>query len=288
MSATQANLAKAQRRAAARLEAQRIAEANAARDARSKRLIWSVLGALVLGLVAAVLFVARPWEAGPRVDAAPNFDAVPLSELANVPANTMEDGGFILTPGGGTTSQLNPALPTLEIYFDYHCIFCYQFELINLANIRAMVDNGEANVVLHPVAILNRATPRTHFSTRSVAAAGWIAQYAPEHFLDFHEIMFNNQPNEAGGDMSNEEIASLAMIAGVPASVAEGIADGTAAQTYGQWAVSLTQVNVNKPNVLNAQGTFGTPTITINDVRWEGDWSDPAELPLAVAQAARG
>jgi len=40
--------------------------------------------------------------------------------------------------------------------------------------------------------------------------------------------------------------------------------------------------------VLNAQGTFGPPTITIDDVRWEGDWSNPAELPLAVAEAARG
>jgi len=288
MSATQTSLTKAQRREAARLEAQRIAAENAAKDARSKRIIWTALGALIAALIAAVLFVARPWEQ-PTFDAAPDFQAVPLSELTSVPANTMEDGGFIITPTGGTTSVLNPDLPTLGIYFDYHCSWCYQFERINLQNVRDIAASGEANVVLHPVAILNRATPRTHFSSRSVAAAGWIAQYAPEHFLDFHEIMFDNQPQEQGGDMTNAEIAELAQRVGVPADVAAGIADGTAAQTFGQWAVSLTQATLDSPHVRNpATGGFGTPTITLNDeiqTRDLLDWSDPAELPRIIAEA---
>ena len=283
-----ANMTKAQRREAARLEAQRVAAENAARDARSKRIIWSILGALVLGLVAAVLVVARPWETATH-DAAPNFDPVPLTEIQNVPANTMQDGGFILTPTGGTTSAYNPDLPTLGIYFDYHCIWCYQFEMINLQNIRDIAASGEVNVVLHPVSILDRATPRTHFSTRSLAAAGWIAQYSPEHFLDFHALMFENQPNEQGGDMSNAQIAAFAEQAGVPANVAAGIADGTAAQTYGQWVASLSAATLQMPNLRNpATGSFGTPTITLNDEIMDNtrlDWSNPAALPALIAEA---
>jgi protein-disulfide isomerase len=281
MSLNQPNLTKAQRREAARLEAQRLAAENAARDARSKRIIWSILGALLAGLVAAVLLVAQPWQ---RPEGPPDFAAVPMSEVANVPANTMPDGGFILTADGGTTGVLDPNLPTLEIFFDYHCIFCYQFERINLENMRTLAANHEANVVLHPVAILNRFTPRTHYSTRSVAAAGWIAQYAPEHFLDFHEVIFNNQPQEGGGDLTNEQIAAFAEQAGIPASVTAGIADGTAAQTFGQWAVSLTQEVVVRPEALNEQGTFGTPAIALNGVRWGGDWSDPTAIPAAIAE----
>ena len=280
MSLNQPNLTKAQRREAARLEAQRIAEVNAARDARSKRIIWSILGALLAGLVAAVLAVAQPWH---RPEGPPDFAAVPMSQVANVPANTMPDGGFILTANGGTTGIIDPNLPTLEIFFDYHCIFCYRFEQINLDNMRTLAANHEANVVLHPVAILNRMTPRTHFSTRSVAAAGWIAQYAPEHFLDFHEVMFNNQPQEGGGDLTNEQIGALAEQAGVPATVAAGIADGTAAQTFGQWAVSLTQDAIVRPEALNERGEFGTPALALNGARWAGDWTDPTAIPTAIA-----
>jgi protein-disulfide isomerase len=284
-----ANLTKAQRREAARLEAQRIAAANAASEARSKRIIWSILGVLTLVLVAAVLFVAQPWQTNPENEIL-HVEAVPLSELVNVPANTMQDGGFIITPTGGTTSELNPELPTLGIYFDYHCGWCYQFELINLDNIRTLAANQEANVVLHPVAILDRATPRTHFSTRSVAAAGWIAQYSPEHFLDFHTVMFANQPQETGGDMTNARIAELAESVGVSPEVAAGIADGTAAQTFGQWAASLTQATLSNPVVQGPTGGFGTPTITLNDQRIGQDtgfdWSAPTEIPRVVSEAA--
>jgi len=285
MSATQTNLTKAQRREAARLEAQRQAELSAAQDARSKRIIWSILGALVAVLVAAVLLVARPWDR-PVLDVAPDFPAVPLSQVENVPANTLENGGFIITPTGGTTSVLNPDLPTLDIYFDYHCGWCYQFERINLENIRELAANEEANIVLHPVAILDRATPRTHYSTRSVAAAGWIAQYAPEHFLDFHAIIFDNQPNEAGGDMTNAQIAALAEQIGVSPEVAAGIADGTAAQTFGQWVSSLTAATLMRPEVMNTSGGFGTPTVVLNNEFWGGDWSDPTAIPDAIRAAA--
>jgi len=284
VSITQPHLTKTQRREAARLAAQQVAEQNAASDSRFKRIIWSVLGLLIAGLVATVLLVARPWER-PLRDAAPNFPAVPLSEVANVPANTMPDGGFIITPTGGTTSSVNPNLPTLGVYFDYMCGWCYQFEMINIENIRRLAAEGQANVVLHPVAILDHFTPRTHFSTRAVAAVGWVANYAPEHFLDFHIIMFENQPSEGQGDMTNAEMAALAERAGVPTAVAAGIADGTAAQTFGQWASSLTAVSATDPRLFDSRGRFGTPTITINEERWDGDWSDPSAIPLAVLAA---
>jgi len=275
-------MTKAERREAARFAAQQEAKLNAARDARSKRIIWSVLGLMITGLIAAVLLVTRPWER-PQLDAAPNFPAIPLSEVANVPANTMQEGGFIITPTGGTTSELDPTLPTLGVYFDYMCPACYQFELINIENMRQLAAEGQANVVLHPVAILDHFTPQTHFSTRAVSAAGWVANYAPEHFLDFHIIMFENQPPEGAGDMTNAEMAALAEQVGVPTSVTAGIADGTAAQTFGQWASSLTAASTADPRIINPQiGRFSTPTITLNGERWNGDWSDPTAIPSAI------
>ena len=274
---------KAQRREAARLEAQRVAEANAARDARTKRIIWGVLGALMVALVAAVLVVARPWERDAPV---PNFTAVPLDQVTNVPANTTYEGGFALTAAGGSTGVLDPNLPTLDVYFDYRCIWCQHFEDINQAGIEALTAAGEANIVMHPVAIMNQTNPRAQFSTRAVAAAGWIAQYAPEHFWQFHLSLFANQPNEANPDLTNRQIANIAEAVGVPASVAAGIADGTATNTFGEWAVSLTAHAVADPALQNPDGGFGTPTILLDGVRFDGDWTDPQVIPDAIALAA--
>ncbi|MCL1801826.1 MAG: DsbA family protein [Promicromonosporaceae bacterium] len=295
MTLSQQQLTKAQRREAARLEAQRVADLNAARDARLKKMVWGGLGALVVILVGAVLLVTRPWQSGAGV---PNFEAVPMSELSHVPANTIADGGFALTAAGGTTSYLNPDIPTVDIYFDYMCSWCAHFEFINQESLEQLVADGEANVVMHPVAILNHFTPLTQFSTRSVAAAGWIADQAPGYFADFHLAMFLNQPTTAtGGDMSNAEIAGVAAAVGVPQAVVDGIADGTAVRTFGQWAVSLTQAILDNPAVRTPDGGFGTPTLLIDGVRcseyspcgtWEGDWSDPSGIPGAVAEMAAG
>jgi len=278
---TETKMSKADVRAAARAEAARIQAEAIARETRNRRLIWGGLGLLLAALIGIFLLIARPWHNPNEV---PDFEPVAMDQLTNIPANTTPEGGFLITPEGGTSSALNPDLPTLDVYFDYMCPACLVFETVNLDNMLNLSANQEANVVLHPVAILNRFTPRTQFSTRAVANAGWIASNSPEHFMAFHELMFNNQPSEsAGGDMSNARMAELAREAGVPADVAAGIEDGTATRTYGQWAVSLTQRAVTDP-VLSQQG-FGTPTILINGERWTGDWSDASVIPAAIAEA---
>jgi protein-disulfide isomerase len=274
-------LSKAQRRQAAREEAQRLAEQNAARDARFRRIIWGALAAAVVALVAVVLLVARPWQ---REAGIPEFEIVPMAQLANVPANTTADGGIGLAAGGVATGVLDPNLPTVDIWFDYMCPFCQQFELINIAGLEELADNGEANIVFHPVAILNHFTPRTHFSTRAVSATGWIADHSPEHFSAFHLGMFLNQPSETGGDMTNAQMAQIAGAVGVPADIAEGIADGTALNTFGQWAVSLTNQAVTNPDITGERG-FAVPAVFI-DGEPLGDWSVPENL-LEAVRAAR-
>jgi protein-disulfide isomerase len=279
---TDTKTTKAELRAAARAESARIQAAQQAQEARNQRLIWGGLGGLLAALIAVFLLVAQPWN---NRNAVPNFTPVPMEQVANTPANTTPEGGFLVTAGGGTASTVDPNLPTIDVYFDYMCPACLLFETVNLENMREFADSGEANVVLHPVAILNRFTPRTQFSTRAVSAAGWVASQSPANFLRFHELMFNNQPNEAaGGDMSNARMAELAIEAGVPAGVAAGIEDGTAMNTYGEWAVSLTQRAVSDPALVGPSG-FGTPTVMLDGARWDGDWSDPGALPAAIATA---
>ncbi|MEK8227673.1 DsbA family protein [Oerskovia sp. M15] len=65
------------------------------------------------------------------------------------------------------------------MYLDYMCPICGQFEEINSASLDEMREAGDVNLVLHPVAILDRMANAQQFSTRSAAAAAYVAEHAP-------------------------------------------------------------------------------------------------------------
>ncbi|PZR51625.1 disulfide bond formation protein DsbA [Xylanimonas oleitrophica] len=284
MSTNSPNLSKAQRREAARAEALALKQKQAARDRRNRIVTLGVLGVVLVALAAIVIYILGQSDTG----SGPEVEDIPLSEVATVPAPARADGGIPVGTDGVAGGEGAADAPEVGVYFDYMCPICGDFEAANTASIEAMMSSGAANVVFHPVSILDRASAGTAFSTRSAAAAAWVADRAPEHFLEFHDTLFANQPAERSRGLSNREMADLAVEAGVPQDVADGIADGTAHQDYGQWVYSVTRQVTADEALANPQtGGFGTPTVTIDGERWGGDWRDPAALQQAVAEAAR-
>lgn len=285
MATTTPRLTKAERRAAEREQAIQLQAEAAAKELRTKRILWSIIGVSV-----AALFGLGFWlfshGGNSAADEAVSFDPVPVSQVANIPAHTNPDGGIVISQGLEATNTLNPALPTLAVYLDYMCPACNAFENMNFEDLKQLAESGTANVVMHPVAILDRLSLGTAFSTRAAAAAAWVADHSPASFLRFHELMFERQPGENTGGLTNAQIADIAREAGAPEDVAEGIADGTAANTFGQWATSVTHEAGGNEALRNPQsGGFGTPTVTINDQVWTGNWMVPGTLHEAVTTA---
>jgi protein-disulfide isomerase len=277
------NMTKVQRREAARAEALALKQKQAARDRRNRTITLSALGVAVLALAGVFVFVLMQGnERSARFD----FDDVPLAEVTQAPQTAQDDGGIPVGTDGaaGTTTD---GAPTVGVYFDYMCPICGQFEDANGQNVDDMIKNGDATVTFHPVAILDRASAGSNYSTRSAAAAAWVADKAPEQFLAFHEAMFAQQPEENTEGLTDQEIADIAVQAGVPQAVADGISDGTAVDTYGQWVYSASQGATDDKDLYNPQSNaFGTPTLTLDGKRWDGNWTDPSALTTAVAQAA--
>ncbi|MEK8227811.1 hypothetical protein NKG05_19465 [Oerskovia sp. M15] len=54
-----------------------------------------------------------------------------------------------------------------------------------------------------------------------------------------------------------------------------------AAEEFAPWVAAATEAATNDPALAGSRG-FGTPTIVIDGERWEGDWSDPQALTLAI------
>jgi hypothetical protein len=69
----------------------------------------------------------------------------------------------------------------------------------------------------------------------------------------------------------------------VPADVTAGIADGTAHETYGPWVEAATEEVLADESLKNPETKgFGTPTVTLDGERWDGNWSTPGQLLAAV------
>jgi len=274
---------KAQRREAARAEALALREAQAKRDKRN-RLI--TIGALVAGVVVLVGVFLAVWIPAMN-DRNKTIDAVAagnLSEVAN-PSTAREDGGIPMGVDGAAGTESEGAVE-VGVYLDYMCPICGQFEETNGETLDQLRESGDVTVVLHPVSILDRVAQSQQFSTRAASAAAWVADQAPESLNAFNTAMFDNQPAEGSGTLTDAQIADIAEQAGVPADVAAGIEDGTAVETYGDWVATATSLVTQDEALANPQsGGFGTPTITIDGVRWDGNWGDPSALPQAVADA---
>ncbi|MBD5786663.1 thioredoxin domain-containing protein [Cellulosimicrobium terreum] len=278
---------KAQRRDAARAEALALREAQAKRDRRN-RLI--TIGALVAGLLVLIGVFLAVWIPAMN-DRNKTVDAVAAGNLDDVanPSTANDQGGIPMGAEGVAGTDNGPDAVEVGIYVDYMCPICGQFEETNGDTVDQLRESGDVTVVLHPVAILDRAAGSQQYSTRSAAIAGYVADQAPEAMNDFNAILFANQPEENSGTLTDEQIADLAEQAGVPADVAADIADGTAVEEFGDWAATATTMVTADEALMNPQsGGFGTPTITIDGVRWDGSWSDPSALPQAVAAAAGG
>lgn len=265
------NMTKAQRRDAARAEALALQKKQQSREKRSRAIVLSLLG---LGLVVLVVAVVMIFLEGQKA---------PMEKVDNVPAGVVQDTG-IPVGAEGTAGTTNEGAETLDVYVDYMCPICGQFESLNGASITEMREAGDVTLVVHPVAILDRASQGTEYSTRAAAAAAWVADRAPEQFTAFHEAMFASQPEENTAGLSDEQIAQVAQQAGVPAEAAAGIADGDAHDTFGEWVTASTEVAQEDERLLNAQGGFGTPTVLVEGERFEG-WQTPGALTEALGGA---
>jgi len=266
------NMSKADRREAARAEALALREKEQQRDRRNRIITLSVLAVALVALGVVVWMILQQ-------GAKKNVDDVPLADVT-MPSTARADGGITVGKDGAAGTD-NGDVPEIQVYLDYMCPICGDFEQTNAAGIDEMVAAGDATVVYHPISILDRASQGTEYSTRAASAAAYVADKAPETFPAFHAALFTNQPAENTPGLSDEELAQYAEQAKVPADVAKAIEDGTARETFGQYVFSATK------EIQQDQGFTGTPYVLV-DGTVVSNWNDPSALKTAVDAAAKG
>ncbi len=241
-----------------RAHAQLVAE----RRARRIRLIAASGGVVIVALVVAIVVSV--------VGAARNTDTTTPTATPGplvAPANATAGGAIAI---GAATAPVR-----LEVYLDYMCPYCGRFERANSGELERLVAAGTARLELYPLSFLDRFSAGTRYSTRAANAVATVADRAPEAVLAFNRALFNAQPEEGSPGLSDDEIAALALAAGVP----QGVVDAFDERMFEPWLTASTAA-------VFQSGITGTPTVKINGSAFTGDLFTVGPLTQAIEAAA--
>jgi protein-disulfide isomerase len=214
-----------------RAAARRIVEQQKARERRRSVTLWTTVTVVAVLIIAGLI----GWGvlAGQDDDTAGKV----------VVPSTATDGGTAFAAGSGPVK--------VDIYEDFMCPVCKEFETEAGATVEKLVAAGKVTVQYHPIAILDRASNGTEYSTRSAAASAAAAEGGK--FAEYHKVLFDNQPAEGSDGLSDERLIELGRSVGL---TDQKFADAINAGTYKAWATDVTEK-------ASARGVTGTPTVYV-------------------------
>jgi protein-disulfide isomerase len=190
------------------------------------------------------------------------------------------DAGKLTTPSvavdDGTAFAVGSGPVTVDLYEDFMCPVCHTFETSTGATIKQLVTDKKVTVRYHPVAILDRASNGTEYSTRAAGAAA--AAAVDGKFVEYHDVLYANQPEENSDGLTDAKLIELGKSVGLGDSFATAVTD----KTYDSWAGKAT-------DTFSSRGHSGTPTIIVDGKVVEGakhSLPTTEQFTQAVAQAA--
>lgn len=151
---------------------------------------------------------------------------------------------------------------TVAVFVDFQCPVCKSFEDQFGAQLEAAAADGRITLEYHPIAILDRYSQGSEYSSRSAGAAICVAESSPDLYLDYAKILFENQPAENTTGLTTDQLADLAKQVGVDEDVASCITD----ETFRKFGAAQAKAHDIK----------GTPTVDVNGTRL--NLQDPADL----------
>ena len=261
---------RSEQREEARAKAKQLREEQKKGDRRKRLALQLGVGGSVIGVVALVAFAII---SGSQV------------KPAATPANMMFNDGIKIgtnleaftpnytpAPGEGGT-----AVPNIQIYLDYQCIHCKNFELPNQSQIESWVSKGIATVQIHPVSFVESASD---YSAKASNAAVCVAEISPNSFLKFNSVLFANQPEGNSGGPDNEDLFNFAKSVGVTNETE--IRSCIEEKRYKSWVESATVKVLTEPLPGSGLNFGGTPFVLVDNqlftAQTKGDFNSPARF----------
>jgi protein-disulfide isomerase len=269
VNAAESKPTKNQKRQEAREKARAMREKQSKKSKRNKFVVQTSLALGVIGVIALVTV----------------FIITSLRPPGPGPANMQSDGVKI---GEGLIAERTPALlpdelptpseenadgvPAINIFVDYSCPACAQFETVYGELLRTWAESGTATVEYHILAFRDAQTAGTRYATRSANSAACVAEFSPDTFFVYNDLLLRSQPlPPASYELTNAQMGELAAAAGVEnlQQIEECIAD----ETFSNWVSQATAraMSTGPLPVRNSEIPLvvGTPTILVNGKKYE-------------------
>jgi protein-disulfide isomerase len=190
-------------------------------------------------------------------------------------------GGWFLSRSLDTTGDVNaPATGSkygvtigpkdaphdVVVYEDFLCPFCGELESETHEKLATLAADGKVRVEYRPFNLLSSLGD---YSARSAEAFSVVLDKSgPDVAKKFHDLLYENQPDEKGPFPSNADLLELAVQAGADeADVKDAI---TNADGKGAWVTAATQAALDA-------GVRSTPTILLDGKVFQ-DGRSPAEI----------
>lgn len=187
---------------------------------------------LVIGMVSLVLVVG----------VAVSFSTNRADSNASIPASVEKSEGY-----GIVFNKELSGVPKIDIWEDFQCPVCRNFEAINAKQIKEWIDAKKATVVFHPLSFIGAESAYMANAAACAADEG--------KFLQFHEALYVNMAaSENSGKWTPPALVELGKQLGVTGSEFEGcVNDGKYQDWVNNVAADGSSRNVNS-----------TPTVFIN------------------------
>ena len=170
-------------------------------------------------------------------------------------------GGSSIPKGAtamGSGIVVNPdapaGVPTLDVYEDFQCPICAEFEHRFGADIEALAEKGQVKLVFHTLSFLD-ANLRNDSSNRAANAASCAADQ--DKFLEYHSAAFGAQPLKEGAGFTDAALKAAAEKVGITGAALTTWEKCYTDRAHNQYVESV-QTQSEK------DGVNGTPTLKLN------------------------
>jgi protein-disulfide isomerase len=152
----------------------------------------------------------------------------------------------------GLTIGPDDAPHEVVVYEDFLCPYCGEFEAASRDGLQELAADGKVRVEYRPFNLLSSVGD---YSERSAGAFSIVLDEAgPDVAKKFHDLLFENQPEESGPFPSNADLVDLAVEAGADEA---DVRDAIENEEGADWVADATQAAKDA-------GVGGTPTILLD------------------------
>ena len=170
---------------------------------------------------------------------------------------------------------------TIDIYEDFQCPYCQQFQESAGADINAMIASNEATVRYHMVSFLDSSSNGNRYSSRAANASFCASDISTSDFLKYHDYLYSTQngvaiqPAEGSNGRTDADLEGYAKAIGIDGDTLTTFQTCVTSETHKALVEATTET-------WSKRGYNGTPILVVNGKQI----SNPSKATLDAAVKA--